>query len=70
MKSSNHLQIERGILTSAYKKEIRENIRYMKADSLSRIKETIANHAASSANNTAAILRVSFIMLSIIIFAI
>ncbi|MDP5093179.1 MAG: hypothetical protein NWQ17_07705 [Polaribacter sp.] len=67
MKSTHLSPIERGILTSSYKKEIRDNIRNMRADSLSKIKESIANQYTNSLNNTFEILRVSFIMATIII---
>jgi hypothetical protein len=67
MKSTHLSPIERGILTSSYKKEIRDNIRNMKDDSLSKIKESIVNQYTNSLNNTIEILRVSFIMAAIII---
>lgn len=70
MKSTYRSPIERGILTSAYKKEIKENIRFMRADSLSRIKSIIANNAENSINHTAVFVKVSFIMLLVLVFAI
>lgn len=51
MKSTYRSTIERGILTSAYKREIKENIQNMKSDSISRIKSTIANHYVGLAEN-------------------
>jgi hypothetical protein len=69
MKSTYLSPIERGILTSAYKKEIRDNIRNMKVDSLSKIKQSIATHCMNSENNTIAYLRVSFIIVAIIFLA-
>ncbi|PQJ75084.1 hypothetical protein [Polaribacter gangjinensis] len=67
MKSTHLSPIERGILTSSYKREIRNNIRNMKADSLSRIKESILYQYANSLNSTVEILRVSFILVAIFI---
>jgi len=67
MKSTHLSPIERGILTSSYKREIRNNIRNMKADSLSKIKESIANQYSNSLSSTFEILRVSFILAAILI---
>lgn len=69
MKTIHTVPLEKGILTSSYKREIRENIRNMKADSLCRIKDKITNHYVNHANKTATILRVSFIMFTIIVLA-
>ncbi|WP_445748810.1 hypothetical protein [Polaribacter sp.] len=67
MKSTHLSPIERGILTSSYKREIRNNIRNMKADSLSKIKESIANQYSNSLSSTFEILRFSFILAAILI---
>lgn len=66
MKSTHLSPIERGILTSSYKREIRNNIRNMKADSLSKIKESITNQYSNSLSSTFEIVRISFILVAII----
>lgn len=71
MKLASHSRvIERGILTSAYKQEIRQNIREMKKKSLSRIKSSILNSHDKLQSQTGTVLRVSLfaIFLVIILF--
>ncbi len=71
MKLASHSRvIERGILTSAYKQEIRQNIREMKKKPLSRIKSSILNSHDKLQSQTGTVLRVSLfaIFLVIIIF--
>ena len=47
---------ERGILTSAYKQEIKENIRLEKSKSMSGIKFMILNHQGRIQSQTGTIL--------------
>ena len=51
--------IERGILTSAYKHEIRQNVRELKSKSISIIKASILNHHEKLQSQTGTILQVS-----------
>ncbi len=67
MKSTAHPRvIERGILTSAYKEEIRQSIRTMKSDSLSRIKNSFLSQNEKLNSQTASILRVSLFTLALV----
>ena len=67
MKSTAHPRvIERGILTSAYKEEIRQGIRTMKSDSLSRIKNSFLSQNEKLNSQTASILRVSVFTLALV----
>lgn len=67
MKSSAHPRvIERGILTSAYKQEIRQNISDMKLHSLSRIKTSFLSQHEKLRSQTAAILQVSIFTLALV----
>ena len=71
MKLAPHLRvIERGILTSAYKQEIKYNIREMKRKSLSRIKTSILNSHDKLQSQTGTVLQVSLfaIVLVVILF--
>lgn len=64
MKSTAHPRvIERGILTSAYKEEIRLNVRDMKSGSLSHIKNSFLSQHEKLRSQTAAILQVSIFTL-------
>jgi hypothetical protein len=68
MKSLAHPRvIERGILTSAYKQEIRQSIRDMKADSLSQIKNSFLSQHDKLRSQTAAIVRVSLFTLALVL---
>jgi hypothetical protein len=61
--------LERGILTSAYKQEIKQDIRIAKAESLSRIKSLITNHQGKIESQTGTILRVSLFAVVIIMLS-
>ena len=62
--------IERGILTSAYKQEIKQNISEMKKKSLFRIKSSILNRHDKLQSQTGTVLQVSLfaIFLVVILF--
>jgi len=65
MKSIAHSRvIERGILTSAYKQEIRQSIIEMKSSSLSSIKTSFLSQHEKLRSQTAAILKVSIFALA------
>ena len=59
--------IERGILTSAYKQEIRQNVRELKSKSISRIKASILNHHEKLQSQTGTILQVSLFAIVLIL---
>lgn len=61
--------IERGILTSTYKQEIRKNIRDTKLKSLSDIKSLVLNHQGSIESQAGTILRVSFFVIAILLIS-
>lgn len=64
MKSSAHPRvIERGILTSAYKQEIRRNVRDMRSNTLSQIKSSFRKSHSTATTTTGAILKVSLFTL-------
>jgi len=68
MKSTAHPRvIERGILTSAYKQEIRQSISDMKTNSLSRIKTSFLGQHEKFRSQTAAILQVSIFTLALVL---
>jgi len=58
--------LERGILTSSYKQEIKNNIRDHKMKSISSIKSMILNHHGKIESQTGTILRVSLFMIAIL----
>lgn len=58
--------IERGILTSSYKQEIKNSIRDSKLKSLSNIKSLVLNHQGKIESQAGTILRVSFFAIAII----
>ncbi len=58
--------IQRGILTSAYKQEIRQSIRNMKVDSLSQIKNSLQSQREKFRSQTATILQVSMFTLVLV----
>jgi hypothetical protein len=67
MKLATHPRvIERGILTSIYKREIRENISRSKSESLSKIKSLIINHQGNIESQTGTILRVSLFVIALV----
>jgi hypothetical protein len=61
--------LERGILTSTYKQDIKQDIRIAKAESLSRIKSLIVNHQGKIESQTGTILRVSLFAVAIIMIS-
>ena len=67
MKTTYVTPIERGILTSAYKREIRESIRVSKRESLSKFKNIIEDHHARVQSKTGTILQVSLFALAMIL---
>ena len=63
------LIIERGILTSIYKQEIKKSVRIAKRKSLSRIKSLILNHQGKIESQTGTILQVSLFVIVIIMIS-
>jgi hypothetical protein len=59
---------ERGILTSAYKQEIKRDMRLEKSKSISKIKSMILNHEGKTESQTGVILQVSLFAFAIILF--
>ena len=57
---------ERGILTSAYKQEIKKNMKLEKSKSVSRIKDMILNHHGKIESQVGTILQVSLFAFAII----
>ncbi|MGB1042697.1 MAG: hypothetical protein ACPGU6_04830 [Tenacibaculum sp.] len=67
MKSAvNTLVLERGILTSSYKQEIRQNIQSMKVLSLSRVKNRLKKDSSKICSETGTILKVSMFALVLV----
>ena len=62
--------IERGILTSTYKKEIRNNIRNSKSESLSKIKSLMINNQHRIESQAGTVLKVSFFAIAFLLFSI
>ena len=68
MKSTAHPRvIERGILTSAYKQEIKHNISDMKRKSLSRIKSSILSSPDKLHSQTGTALQVSLFAIALVV---
>lgn len=70
MKSTYTNTVERGILTSTYKREIRESISESKRATLSNMKLMIENHQEKVQSQTGTILQVSlfaFVMILMIV---
>ncbi len=67
MKSTYTNTVERGILTSAYKREIKNNIAESKRNSLSSFKDLIENHQAKTQSQTGTILQVSLFAFALIL---
>lgn len=67
MKAIYNNTIERGILTSSYKREIRQNIRNSKRESLAQFKDIIENHHARVQSQTGTILQVSVFAFAILL---
>ena len=71
MKSSiNNLAVERGILTSSYKEEIRSNVRAMRTKSLSGLKQQAIRNSGYACCGMGTFLKVSmfFIAITLIVF--
>ncbi len=66
MKSTHINTSERGILTSAYKSQIKLNISASKRASLSKIKTVIENHHSKFQSQTGTILQVSLFLVAIV----
>jgi len=58
--------VERGILTSTYKQEIKKSIRDSKLKSISEIKSLVVNHQGKIVSKAGTILRLSFFAIVII----
>ncbi|MFY0603731.1 MAG: hypothetical protein JXQ93_07255 [Flavobacteriaceae bacterium] len=69
MKSTAHPRvIERGILTSAYKQEVRQNVLEMRNESLSRIKRSIQMQHEKFQSKAAAVLQISLFAIVLVFF--
>ena len=68
MKSTaNNLVLERGILTSAYKEEIKANICSMKGQSLFKVKTKLRKSSSRLYSETGTILKVSMFVLALVV---
>ncbi len=68
MKLASHSRvIERGILTSEYKQEIRQNISEMKRKSLSHIKSSILNSHDKLQSQPGTVLQVSLFAIALVV---
>ncbi|PQJ80731.1 hypothetical protein [Polaribacter porphyrae] len=67
MKTTYTNTLERGILTSSYKREIRQNIATSKRATLSNIKSRIENHHAKVQSQTGTIIQVSLFAIAIVL---
>ena len=68
MKLASHPRvIERGILTSAYKQEIKQNISEMKRKSLSQIKSSILNSHEKLQSKAGTVLQLSFFAIILVV---
>jgi len=68
MKSTYTNTVERGILTSAYKREIRANISASKRSTVSKMKVVVENHQANVQSEIGTILRVALFFVAIVLF--
>ncbi|MDD7913550.1 hypothetical protein [Polaribacter ponticola] len=68
MKSAYSSSVERGILTSTYKREIRESVATSKNVSLSKIKSLMVNNDRLE-SQTGTILRVSLFAIAIVMIS-
>ncbi len=67
MKSTaNYLVLDRGILTSAYKEEIKQGVCSMKAQSLFRVKNKLRKSSSRLYSETGTILKVSMFALALV----
>ncbi|SHM79868.1 hypothetical protein [Polaribacter sp. KT 15] len=62
--------LERGILTSSYKKEIKNSIAREKGKSISKIKSFVFNHQTRQESQTAVILQVSLFVFALVMISI
>ncbi len=67
MKSTYTNTVERGILTSTYKREIIQNISESKRATLYNMKSIVENHQENVQSQTGTILRVALFFIAIII---
>ena len=67
MKPTYTNTLERGILTSAYKREIRANVSKSKRETLSKMKSIVEQHQANVQSQTGTILQVAVFMLAIVL---
>lgn len=58
--------LERGILTSSYKQEIRNNIQVQKRKSVSKVKSLIRNHHTNIESDMGVILKVALFFVVIV----
>lgn len=58
--------LERGILTSLYKQEIKTSIQTEKRKSISRVKSLILNHQGKIESQTGVILQISLFVIAIV----
>lgn len=71
MKSTvNSLVLERGILSSVYKKEIRQNIRSMKSQSLSRVKNRLRKDSSIIYSETTTVLKLSMFAIALVLLVV
>ncbi|TMM32198.1 hypothetical protein FDT66_01670 [Polaribacter aestuariivivens] len=59
--------LERGILTSSYKQEIKKSIQLEKSKSISKVKSLITNHHKNIESDAGTILRVALFMVVIVL---
>lgn len=68
MKSTaNNIVLERGILTSAYKEEIKQSICSMKGQSLFRVKNKLRKSSSRLYSETGTILKVSMFVVALVV---
>ena len=67
MKTTYTNTIERGILTSTYKREIKNNIANSKRATLSKMKSMIENHHEKVQSQTGTILQVSLFAFAVVL---
>lgn len=67
MKTTYLNTTERGILTSAYKREIKENALASKRETLAKIKDVIEDHHNRFQSQTGTILQVSLFALALVL---
>lgn len=70
MKTTYTSPLERGILTSAYKREIKESIANSKRETVHSIKSVIENHHSKVQSKTGTILQVSLFVFALVLIVI